>query len=118
MEVDKKEITCHGFRFSISKDGEEIARARLYILSNNLHIEPFGFLEDVFVHEKFRKNGLGKQIWQEITKVAQRHGCYKIVGTCRYTNVDAHDFYRHIGMDQVGDEFRLNLKQKNKKIGG
>lgn len=43
------EFAARGIRFSIERDGSEIARAYLYVLKNDLHTAPFGLLEDVHV---------------------------------------------------------------------
>ena len=55
MEVQQKRISATGIRFSLVDAGrQEVARAYLYILSNDLHKQPFGLLEDVFVEASTR----------------------------------------------------------------
>lgn len=55
MEIRKKGITAEGVRLSIEQKGKEVARARLYVMLNDLHKEPFGLVEDVFIDETQRK---------------------------------------------------------------
>ena len=47
-----------GFRFAVhdDTDGREVGRAFLYVLRNDLHPEPFGFVEDVFVDASARSS--------------------------------------------------------------
>ncbi|HBX16020.1 MAG TPA: GNAT family N-acetyltransferase, partial [Candidatus Magasanikbacteria bacterium] len=47
MKIQQKKITTRGIKFFIKDGKKEIGRAYLYILKNDLHKEPFGFLEDV-----------------------------------------------------------------------
>jgi GNAT superfamily N-acetyltransferase len=113
-EVNMKiyEITdtlCVGKRFSIRKNGEEVAHAFLYILSNDLHKEPFGFLEDVFVEEYARGEGLGKEIIKQIISFAKESGCYKLIATSRTSRDGVHEIYRKLGFVLHGKEFRMNF---------
>ena len=50
MKIQEKSAEASGIKFFIEEDGKEVARAFLYIMHNNLHKEPFGFMEDVFIH--------------------------------------------------------------------
>jgi hypothetical protein len=57
-EIARDERPARGIRFSIRTERGEVARAYLYIMTNDLHAEPFGLLEDVFVAESERGGGL------------------------------------------------------------
>ena len=48
MKVDRQDRSAKGLRFSISAAGREVARAYLYVMTNDLHDAPFGLLEDVW----------------------------------------------------------------------
>jgi hypothetical protein len=39
--IDREERTARGIRFSIAGSGGEIARAYLYLMTNDLHAAPF-----------------------------------------------------------------------------
>ena len=54
MDIKEKEIIGKSIKFYIEDDGKEVARAYLYIIKNDLHKEPFGLMEDVFVDESQR----------------------------------------------------------------
>ena len=55
--IKSKTIEAKGIRFSVVEDEQEVARAYLYIMYNDLHPEPFGLLEDVYVDELYRSQG-------------------------------------------------------------
>ncbi len=110
MILNKKPITAAGKIFSIEVDGKEIARGRLYIMRNDLHEEPFAFVEDLFVEEKFRNNGYGSRLLREMVEEAEINGCYKIVACSREERKIIHKFYEKNGFEKSGYEFRMNLK--------
>ena len=110
MLVKQQEITSSGVRISLVNKGKEIARAFLYVLTNDLHPEPFGLLEDLFVQEKNPGKGYGKQLVQEVITEARKRGCYKLIGTSRYEREPVHKFYQDLGFLDYGKEFRMDLK--------
>ena len=110
MKIDKKEITSKVIRFSIKEDDVEIARAHLCILHNDLHEEPFGLMEDVFVDENYRGKGYGKSIVQLVIKEAEEQGCYKLIGTSRYSREHVHKLYEDLGFIKQGIEFRIDYQ--------
>jgi len=109
MKAKKKEMKVKGIRFSTEVDGKEVARAFLYILFNDLHKKPFGFLEDVYVNESLRGQGIGTQLLNEIIEEAKRNECYKIVATSRHSRTKVHKLYKHLGFKNQGIEFRLDI---------
>lgn len=110
MIVQHKMVKGLGVRFFIKQDGKEIGRAFLYILHNNLHKRPFGFLEDVFVEEKARGQGMGSALVKRVIDVAQLLDCYKLVATSRYSRGKVHKMYQGFGFEDWGKEFRMNFK--------
>ena len=61
MEIKSRKIDSYGIRLSVVEDEKEIARAYLYIMRNDLHDEPFGLMEDVFVEVTGIEAGAMKQ---------------------------------------------------------
>ncbi|MFO0699560.1 MAG: GNAT family N-acetyltransferase [Nitrospira sp.] len=109
MKSDRKVHPAHGLRFSISDDSGELARAYLYMMTNDLHTAPFGFLEDVYVIESQRGNALATQLIREVIAVAREAGCYKLIATSRTSRPKVHELYQHLGFVNYGIEFRMNF---------
>ena len=109
MEIKQKTIDASGIKFFVEQAGEEIARAYLYILKNNPHDRPFGLLEDVFVGEAYRRQGLGGKLLKEVIKTAQEQNCYKLIGTSRFARPKVHDWYLRLGFKDWGKEFRMDF---------
>lgn len=108
-ELIKKPIIATGIRFSFEINGVEIARGRLYVMNNDLRKEPFGFIEDVFVNEFHRRKGCGTKILETLIDEAKQRGCYKLIGTSRYSREKVHVLYEQNGFKKYGYEFRLDL---------
>ncbi|MBI5398255.1 GNAT family N-acetyltransferase [Candidatus Woesearchaeota archaeon] len=113
MEVEQKDISALGVKLCVNDCEKEVGRAYLYILHNDLHKEPFGFLEDVFVEEAYRGQGLGTKILTALIDEAKRRGCYKLVGTSRHARPKVHELYKSLGFKDQGREFRLDLAGDN-----
>ena len=109
MKIDRQVRMAHGTRFSVSVDGTEVGRAYLYLMSNDLHSEPFGLLEDVFVDESVRGSGIGTALVNEVIDCARQSGCYKLIATSRASRPKVHALYERLGFDNYGLEFRMNL---------
>jgi GNAT superfamily N-acetyltransferase len=88
---------------------EEIGRAYLYLLKNDLHKQPFGFIEDIFVRQDLRSQGYGSQLLVELIKEAKKQGCYKLIANSRVDRKDLHGWYEKMGFRRHGFEFRLDF---------
>lgn len=109
MKIFKKTVVGKGVRFSLREGGGEIGRAWLYLIKNDLHQEPYGWVEDVFVKKDFRGQGWGKKLMRQVLARAKREGCYKVVATSRYKRARVHDFYQGLGFKDWGKEWRLDF---------
>ncbi|HLD01057.1 MAG TPA: GNAT family N-acetyltransferase [Candidatus Nanoarchaeia archaeon] len=109
MDIQSKAIKNVGTKFYIKKNGQEVARAYLYVLHNDLHKEPFGLMEDVFVDEVLRGLGLGSDMVRMVIKEAKEKGCYKLICTSRNEKPKVHEFYRKLGFREQGKEFRIDF---------
>lgn len=109
MEIKKKAIKGKGIKFFIEVDRKEVGRAFLYILHNDLHEKPLGFLEDVYVNENLRGQGIGTKLLDKVINEARANGCYKIVATSRHSRPEVHKLYERIGFKDQGVEFRLDF---------
>jgi len=107
--VKKQKISAKGIKFSIKKNNKEVARAYLYLMENDLHKQPFGLMEDVFIGESLRRKGYGTKIVKEIIKEAKKQNCYKLIATSRYPRDKVHKLYKKLGFQDWGKEFRINF---------
>lgn len=109
MEIQTKEISASGVKLFVEKDGKEVARAYLYLMTNDLHNHPFGFMEDVMVDESLRGQGIGTEIVNALVAEAKRRGCYKIIATSRHSRPKVHELYESLGWKDHGKEFRIDF---------
>ena len=109
MNVERQDRPARGIRFSIGRDGLEMAHAYLYVMTNDLHDAPFGLLEDVYVEKSQRGAGLGTALVREAVAAARAHGCYKLIATSRASRPQVHELYVRLGFEKHGVEFRMNF---------
>ncbi|HTE48893.1 MAG TPA: GNAT family N-acetyltransferase [Candidatus Paceibacterota bacterium] len=110
MEINlRRENKSYAIKVEALENSALLGSAYLYIMFNDLHKEPFGFLENVFVQEVNRGSGIGKKIVQAAIEEAKIQKCYKIICTSRSDNSAVHTFYNKLGFSDYGKEFRLDL---------
>ena len=110
MKIIQSKAKCHGIKFiAQDKQKKELGRASLYIMHNDLHKEPFGFMEDVYIAEEMRGQGLGTSLVKQVIKKAKEMGCYKLIATSRYSRPKVHDLYIKLGFLDHGKEFRIDF---------
>ncbi len=103
------EKSAKGIKLSAQDKEREAGRAYIYFLQNDLHAEPFGFIEDVFVEKEYRGRGLGAQLVKKAMELAKKEGCYKVILTSRYSKPEIHSWYKKSGFTDHGKEFRIDL---------
>ena len=109
MEIKYEDKNCSGVKVTAEIDGKEVGRAYLYLMNNDLHKRPFGFMEDVFVNEDCRGKGVGKKLVTEVIEKAKENDCYKLVCTSRYGKEKVHMLYEKLGFKDYGKEFRIDF---------
>lgn len=109
MKFETRTVESQGIRISCQADGIEVGRAFAYILHNDLHQQPFALMEDVYINEAFRGQGLGSNIVRQVIKLAQDANCYKLIATSRESRSKVHALYQRLGFTQHGLEFRMDL---------
>ena len=108
-EVKSVDVSTRGTKFFIERDGKQVARAFLYILYNELHSQPFGFLEDVFVLPELRNKGYGVSVVRMAIACAKEQGCYKLIATSRHGRTKHHELCVKAGFKDHGVEFRMDF---------
>jgi glucosamine-phosphate N-acetyltransferase len=56
-----------------------------------------GHIEDIVIHNNYRKQGLGKKLIDELINISIQSNCYKIILDCNEKNVN---FYQNSGFKQ------------------
>ncbi len=107
--VESKNFFNEAVKFFVKKDGREAGRAFLYFIKNDLHNEVYGLIEDVFVDEEFRHQGLGSELLNKLLTEAKNRKCYKILATSRNERKGVHSWYEKFGFKKHGVELRLDL---------
>src|SRR3989344_8309883 len=109
MDIKKQQINASGIKILGVENSKTVGRAFLYLLKNDLHEQPFGFLEDVFVEEAFRGRGIGSKLVEAVIAEAKSQGCYKLICTAGQSKPAIHAFYEKFGFNKWGSEFRMDM---------
>lgn len=109
MEIIKRPILTHGIKYSAIQNEVDVGRGRLFFISNDLHVEPYAYIEDIFVSEVQRQKGIGTRLVEQLIHDAQTTGCYKVIACSRLERIDVHSFYEKPGFKKHGYEFRIDF---------
>jgi GNAT superfamily N-acetyltransferase len=117
MEIksEKIEKDIYGIKILAEENGKVVGWVLIYIISNERHDEPYAFLENVYIEEEYRKQGLGTKLIQTAIEESKKRNCYKIIGTSRIYKEGVHKFYLKNGFTNWGYEFRMDLKKSEPK---
>ena len=71
----------------------------------------FGYLDDVFVLEQYRGQGIGAELMREAVNHARENGCVRVELGTRWDNVRARLLYERLGFEEVdGVRYWLMLR--------
>ncbi len=96
-------------KFEVKEGKKQVARAFLYVIQNDLHKKAYGLLEDLYVDESVRGQGLGTKLLLQAISEAKKLKLYKLIGTSRTERKEVHKFYIKYGFKKYGYEFRLDM---------
>ncbi len=96
-------------RICFEDSTEVLGRGTLFVLRNDLHKRPFGFVEDIFVEEKARGKGIFREIMKRLIELARENGCYKLIACVRYLKPEVKHMYLRLGFLDHGSELRMNF---------
>jgi GNAT superfamily N-acetyltransferase len=106
-------IETENIKYIIAKDNNVIIASCYIAIIPNLTYngKSIGFIENVITDEKYRKQGIGREIMNKAIIYAKSQNCYKILLQSGVRRSIAHKFYESIGFN--GDskkayEMRLN----------
>ena len=104
-----EELSGYKIRCTATLDGQVVGRAFLFLITNDLHDEPYGLLEDVYVDEAARGQGIGKALVAAVISEAQEKGCYKLITQSRHGKDLVHAMYEKCGFRDHGKNFRMDF---------
>ena len=96
-------------------EGRIVGTFVLFIVDNLSHGgAPEGLIENVVVHRKYQRQGVGRQMMSFAMKRCKEEGCYKIVLSSSDKRDNAHEFYESLGFERHGYSFVVNLEDGGK----
>jgi len=111
MDIQEQEIQTKAIKYTIEEDGNVVGRVSLFFIVNDLHEEPYGLIEDVFVDDTQRGKGIGTKLIQHVIDEAKKHGCRKLIAQSRYGKNGIHLLYERLGFTDHGKNFRMDFLQ-------
>lgn len=98
-----------GHELLVAEDeGEVVGSVVLLIVPNLSHrASPWAIIENVIVTQKYRRQGVGRQLMEYAVARAQEAGCYVIELSSNRTRHEAHQFYESLGFEASAHGFRL-----------
>jgi len=110
MDIQKiKRDDTYSIQFSFERDGKEVGWAFLVIVQTPRHDEPHGIIENVYVEQEYRGQGIGSVLTKAAIQEAKDLGCYKLLCQSRYGKEDVHEMYMRYGFKDHGKNFRMDL---------
>jgi len=109
MEIIVEKKFENAFRMkAVNETGEEMGHVYLYLIYNDLHKDPYAYIEDLFVEEEFRKQGVASKLIEELLIEAEKYYPYKAIATSRMEREHVHAFYEKRGLRKHGYVFRTD----------
>jgi GNAT superfamily N-acetyltransferase len=73
---------------------------------------PWAIVENVVVHQRYRRMGVGRALIRQAEQIAEDAGCYKIQLASSLHRSAAHRFYDQMGFDRSAIGFRRYLYRR------
>jgi GNAT superfamily N-acetyltransferase len=98
-------------RLLVATVAEEVLGTADLLIAANLthHGKPWAMVENVIVAERARRGGVGRALMGRLIELAAAAGCYKVQLLSGRQRVQAHAFYRDLGMESFAEGFKLYL---------
>jgi len=94
-------------------DDQLVGAADLLVVPNLTHRgEPWAIVENVIVTCTARRTGVGRALMEHLIGLAQSAGCYKLQLISGTHRAEAHEFYRSLCLETVGDGFKIYFDEK------
>ncbi len=90
--------------------GRVVGTVDVLIAPNLTHqAQPWALVENVVVAADARRRGAGRALMLRALEIARTAGCYKVNLISGNERAGAHDFYRSLGFDAIGQGFKTYL---------
>jgi GNAT superfamily N-acetyltransferase len=100
-------------------DGVPAGYLAFYFTYSTFLARPTLFLEDIFILEKYRKRGIGRELFRFCVREAKRRECGRMEWTALDWNSPAHRFYEGMGARRMDWYlFRLTADDFSKALNG
>ena len=101
VKIDSQQL-CEDFKNNkfhcfVCKDKDEIIGFALYVFTFDLDCGKNVYLEDFFVKEKYRNQGVGGEIWDHLIEKCQKEDCSFLEFSVLNWNINAIQFYLNRG---------------------
>jgi GNAT superfamily N-acetyltransferase len=91
-------------------DGAVVGTVDVLIAPNLTHYaRPWVLVENVVVASSARRLGAGRALMERALEIARDAGCYKVNLISGDQRTGAHDFYRSLGFQAIGQGFKVYL---------
>lgn len=92
------------YKAYLGKIGDKAVSYIIYFFTYSSFLAlPTLYLEDIFVLQEFRQNGVGEKMFNYIKQVAKKEGCGRIEFTVLTWNKSAQEFYAKNGAKRLED---------------
>lgn len=92
------------------KDEEIVGYAIFYKTYCSFELSGGIFLDNIFIKEAYRKEGIAKMFFDELKLIAKEENFSFIEWICKKSNIKALEFYAHIGADLQNKHERFRLR--------
>jgi len=95
----------------VSKNESIIAYAFYFFTYSSFMARKTLYLEDIFISEKYRREGIGKALMDELLKIARKNKCARMEWCVLDWNIKAINFYEKLGARRLKEwnYYRIEL---------
>ncbi|MFS0749336.1 aminoglycoside 6'-N-acetyltransferase [Oceanobacillus sp. 1P07AA] len=103
-EMDSLAVDENAVIFIAYKSSEAIGFAQCqlrYDYVEGTNSSPVGYLEGLYVLERYRKSGIARELVKECEHWARRKGCYEFASDCELGNEQSLAMHLHLGFTEA-----------------
>jgi len=97
------------FHCFVADAGDKLVGYSLYFFSYSMCQGKCMYLEDLYVNQEYRKQGLGVGLWKKVAEVAVAKKCTQMDWVCLCWNKPSIEFYKSKGAVNITDKDGWNL---------